>query len=416
MTNQAIMQVSRTDAAAIPGSASNAVQLATTDKRFAHTEGARVPASGIIWICVLLLAALLWWADQAMLDEVSVGTGKVIPTSREQVIQSLEGGIVTRILVKDGDVVEAGAVLAELDKIRNKASVDESGAKIRALKAAVARLQAEVNDTALTFPPEVRADSELVRYETQLFESRRRGLQDSLSNLNTAFGLVNEELRMSEPLVEKGALSQTEILRLRRQASELRLKIAETKSQYQVRAREELSRTVSEAESQVSVRTARMDVLTRSTIIAPMRGVIKDVQITTVGGVLAPGGKLMEIVPNEDRLVIETKISPKDIAFLHPGQRASVKVTAYDYTIYGTLDGTLERISPDTLQDEVHKDQYYYRAYVKVGRDHLVNKAGQRFPIMPGMIATVDIHTGEKTVAHYLFKPFNKAREALRER
>lgn len=159
-----------------------------------------------------------------------------------------------------------------------------------------------------------------------------------------------------------------------------------------------------------------MDVLTRSTITAPVRGVVKDVRVTTVGGVLQPGGKLMEIVPTEDSLVIETKISPKDIAFIYPGQRATVKITAYDFSIYGALDGSVDRISPDTLQDEVHRDQYYYRVNVKVSRGYLLNKAGRKFPIMPGMIAAVDIHTGEKTVAQYLFKPLNKAREALRER
>ncbi|MDH5536242.1 MAG: HlyD family efflux transporter periplasmic adaptor subunit [Betaproteobacteria bacterium] len=307
-------------------------------------------------------------------------------------------------------------MLAELDKTRNRASVDEAGAKIRALKASAARLQSEVSGKPLRFPDEVRAFPDLVRYETELYSSRRSSLQETVSNLSTSLSLIESELRLSEPLLQQGSVSQVEVLRLRRQASELRLKIAEAKSQYTVRAREELAKVSSELESQVSVRTGRQDVLNRSTLYAPMRGIVKDVQITTVGGVLAPGTKLMEIVPLGDRLVVEARVSPRDIAFIYPGQRATVKITAYDYAIYGAVDGRVDRVSPDTLQDEVHRDQYYFRVYILLSQDHLKNRAGKAFPIMPGMVTTVEIHTREKTVAQYLFKPFNKASEALRER
>ncbi|MDH5535495.1 MAG: HlyD family efflux transporter periplasmic adaptor subunit [Betaproteobacteria bacterium] len=404
------------DAGASAAATAPATPLLVDERRFGHPEIRLLGDAFVLWASVALLAAFLLWANWATLDEVSLGTGKITPTSREQIIQSLEGGIVTRLLVKDGDIVEAGQVLAQLDKTRNRASVDEAAAKIRALKASGARLQAEVNNRPLQFPHEVRSVPELVRYETELYASRRESLQETVDNLTTSLNLVESELRLSEPLLERGSVSQVEVLRLRRQTSELRLKIAEAKSQYAVRAREELAKVHSELESQLSVRTGRQDILDRATLTAPMRGIVKDVQVTTVGGVLAPGTKLMELVPLGDRLVVEARISPRDIAFIHPGQRATVKITAYDYAIYGALEGKVDRVSPDTLQDEVHRDQYYYRVYVGLANDHLTNKAGKRFPIVPGMVTTVEIHTGQKTVAQYLLKPLNKASEALRER
>lgn len=165
-----------------------------------------------------------------------------------------------------------------------------------------------------------------------------------------------------------------------------------------------------------SIVRGRADSLARLTITSPVRGIVKNIEVVTIGGVIPPNGKLMDIVPLDDQLLIEARISPRDIAFIHPGQRASVKITAYDYAIYGGLEGKVTSISPDTIQDETNPNVYYYRVFVQTESDALVNKAGQRFEIMPGMIASVDIHTGSKTVLDYLIKPFNRAREALRER
>lgn len=221
---------------------------------------------------------------------------------------------------------------------------------------------------------------------------------------------------MTEPLVAKGAASEVEVLRLKRQANELQNKMNDIRNQYYVRAREELSKSSTDIETQQQVMKGRNDTLSRAVFKAPVRGIVKEISVTTLGGVIPQNGKLMSIVPLDEQLLIEARISPRDIAFIHPGQVALVKVTAYDYSIYGGLAGKVSIISPDTLRDEVKQDQFYYRVYIRTDSDKLYNKAGKTFNITPGMVATVDIRTGEKTILDYLLKPFNKAQEALRER
>lgn len=206
------------------------------------------------------------------------------------------------------------------------------------------------------------------------------------------------------------------MLRLKRQLNELQNKYNDTQSQYLVKAREELAKANAEIEAQESVTRGRNDSLTRLTFTSPVRGVIKDIEINTVGGVIPPNGQLMRIVPLDERLQVEARISPRDVAYIHPGQDATVKISAYDYSIYGGLLGKVILVSPDTIQDDVHRDVYYYRIYILTESDSLQNKNTGEAPIVPGMIATVDVHTGQKTVLSYLIKPFNKGREALRER
>lgn len=373
-------------------------------------------SSVVVWIVAAMLAVLLAWAWWFRLDEVSTGTGKVVPSSKEQMIQSLEGGILVELKVKEGDIVEAGQVLAQLDRTKTESNVQESASRVRAAMAMSARLTAEVNGTPLVFPAEVREEPDMIRTETALYQSRREGLQSTLAGISQALVLVRRELSLTEPLVARGAASDVEVLRLRRQINELETKAADTRSQSQVKAREDLAKANAEIEAQRSVTRGRTDSLTRLTFTSPVRGIVKDIAVTTVGGVLAPNGKLMEIVPLDEKLLIEARISPRDVAYIHPGQEATVKVTAYDYAIFGGLPGKVTLISPDTIQDDVKRDVYYYRVYIRTDADHLMNKAKQVFPITPGMIATVDIHTGDKTVLDYLIKPLNKASEALRER
>src|SRR5690606_4401134 len=224
------------------------------------------------------------------------------------------------------------------------------------------------------------------------------------------------ELKINESLTKMGAASSVEVIRLKRQLVELQLKETEIQSQYIVTAREELAKANAEVEALSSVIRGRSDSLSRLTLRSPVRGIVKDIEVSTIGGVVPPNGKLMAIVPLDEQLLIEARISPRDIAYIHPDQPASVKITAYDYAIYGGLEGKVVSISPDTIQDEVKPEEFYYRVYIKTENDALFNKNGQRFPIAPGMIATVNIHTGSKTVFEYLVKPFNRAREALRER
>ncbi|MCZ3133040.1 HlyD family type I secretion periplasmic adaptor subunit [Acinetobacter baumannii] len=379
-------------------------------------EPALPRASLFIWIICIGLLSLLIWAWLFKLEEVSTGIGKVIPSSKEQVVQSLEGGILTKLYVHEGQIVQEGQVLAQLDPTRFASNVGESASLLLASQATAARLRAEVNGTSLKFPSEVLKERDLVEEETALYHSRRSNLEESLSGLQQALILVEEELQMTEPLVAKGAASEVEVLRLKRQATDLRNQMNDVRNQYLVKAREELAKANTDIETQLQVVKGKSDSLNRTLFKSPVRGIIKEIDVMTIGGVISQNGKLMTIVPLDEQLLVEARISPRDIAFIPPGQDALVKITAYDYSIYGGLKGKVSIISPDTLRDEVKQDQFYYRVYIRTDSGKLMNKAGKQFSITPGMVATVDIKTGEKTILDYLIKPFNKAQEALRER
>lgn len=393
------------------------VQAASEDWLFGEETDPRLKLSSrLVWTLGALFAAAVLWAWFATLDEVATGSGRVVPTMREQVIESLEGGIVAKLYVKQDDLVEAGQILAQLDPTQASSTFEESAAKYRAALAASARLQAEVNQTALAFPGELDEFPDLVRTETRLYETRRRSLNESVRLIDQSIALIRREVAIGESLIEVGAASNVEVIRLRRQLSELELKKADLRSQYLVEARQQLSEANEQVEALAPVMRGRSDTLSRLTLRSPVKGIVKSMEVSTVGGVIPPNGRLMEIIPLEDQLMIEARMSPRDIAFIHPGQRATVKVTAYDYSIYGGLEGEVATISPDTIQDEVNPEVYYYRVFIRTTSNALVNDAGESFPIVPGMITTVDVHTGQKTVLQYLMKPMNRAQEALRER
>ncbi|HFQ5982355.1 TPA: HlyD family efflux transporter periplasmic adaptor subunit [Yersinia enterocolitica] len=372
--------------------------------------------SAIVWLMLVGMIVMFIWAYFAILDEVTVGTGKVTPSSRAQLIESLDGGIINELLVHEGAIINKGQILARLDPTRFQSNYGEAAARVRTLRASSERLRAELTGAALAFSADTLKEPELVARETQFYLSRRQNLNETVSNLQQSLKLVQQELRMTEPLVAKGAASQVEVIRLQRQISDLRGKIDEARNLYAVRAREEQVKNNADLDAQLQVVSGKQDQLTRTTLISPVRGIVKDIQVSTVGGVLQPGGKLMEIVPIEEQLLIETRINPRDIAYIRPGLPATVKITAYDSSIYGNLTGVVETVSPDTLQDEVKRDQFYYRIYVRTNRADLTNEAGKLFPILPGMVASVEIKTGQKTVLDYLIKPLNKVKESLRER
>lgn len=379
-------------------------------------DGRLLSASRLVWLLAAFLLTAFVWAFFAELDEVANGSGRVVPTSREQMIQSLEGGILAKLHVKQDSLVEPGQILAQLDPTLAGSTVEESAAKYRAALAASARLRAEVNQTAIAFPAELDEFPDLKAEEARLYDARRRSLASSLGLIDESLALISKEVAIGQSLIEVGAASNVEVLRLRRQQAELQLKKADLRSQYIVEARQDLAKADEEAQALAPVVRGRSNTLDRLTLRSPVRGIVKSIEVSTVGGVIPPNGKLMEIIPMGDQLMIEARMSPRDIAFIHPGQRATVKVTAYDYAIYGGLDGVVTSISPDTIRDEVKPEIFYYRVFVRTKSDTLVNKAGRRFPIVPGMIATVDVHTGKKTVLQYLLKPLNRAREGLRER
>lgn len=374
------------------------------------------PLTHIVWLVAALLAAFLLWAYLGILDEVATGQGKVVPSQQEQVIQSLEGGILRELYVRADDIVERGQILARLHPTGTESDVQETEAQLLAKRAQVARLSAEVGGGDLVFPEELFSHPELVRSETALFEARRDSYEKSIELIRQSRELLEEELGATDRLSSVGASSRMDVVRLKRQIVDLNLKEDEMRHDYLVKAREELAKVRTDVEALGAELRGRQDRLARMTLRSPVRGIVKDVAVTTVGGVVPPNGNLMTIVPLDDQLLVEARIMPRDIAFIHPGLSATVKVTAYDSAIYGSLEGTVVSVSPDSLRDEVDPEIQYYRVYVRSDRFELKNKAGKTFPITTGMVTTVDIHTGSKTVLQYLLKPLNRAGEALRER
>lgn len=385
----------------------------TLFKIYGVTQKARI----ILWLMIAVIALFIVWAMFASLDEVAVGEGKVIPSQKGQLIQNLEGGILAALAVKEGETVDKGQVLAELDPKKARSNLEETSTRIVALKARAARLEAEINDAKdIVFPPDIVAVKDVTEREENLFSANRRAFTENIDNLNKQLKIAEDQLQIAKPLLKSGAASEIEILRLQQSVTEISSKVAATRSQYYVALRDDYAKTMNELEPLEKSREGLSDQLKRTVITSPTRGIVKDIRVTTIGGVIAPGGILMEIIPLEDRLLIETHLNPRDIAFIHPGQSANVKITAYDSGIYGSLPAVVEYISPDTIEDDVDKRIYYYRAYVLTDHNYLETKDGKQHPIRPGMVATTEIRTGTKTVLSYLLKPLNRAGEALRER
>ncbi|QQO74525.1 HlyD family type I secretion periplasmic adaptor subunit [Morganella morganii] len=359
---------------------------------------------------------LLIWAALSDVDEITKGQGKIIPSSREQVIQSLEGGILASLEVREGAIVEKGQVIAYLDETRFESSLDESRSRYKANRIKAARLTAEVSSGAFVIPDDVKQDTELVNAEQRLYKSRKERLEQSVKGVSDSIALYRREEMILQRLVKSGASSEVELIRLKRTISELESKKQELRNEYVVNAREQLAEVNKELEELESVMRARDDALQRAKVVSPVRGIVKNIEVNTIGGVIAPGGKIMDIIPLDDQLIVEAKISPQDIAHIRLNDPALVKITAYDYAIYGGLDGEVILISPDTLKDEIQRDHVYYRVLIRTSRDVLINKAGKEFQIFPGMVAEVDIKTGSKSILRYLVKPLNRANEALRER
>jgi len=453
------IEAAANEPAAAPSAAPRDIALMpdSTAALFQHTPRL---GSYIMYGFIAFIVTSLIWAYFAKLDEVTVGEGKVIPSSQVQVIQNLEGGIISSIPVKVGDLVQKGDVVVRLDETRFSSSLGETKAKHEALTAKVARLTAEANGRPLQFPPElIKANPIVAQEEHALYISRRLELDTSISvlvqqtsqrnqelqekkaklkQLEESYRLVDKELKMSRPLAAQGVMSEVEILRLERQLSDLKgemdstrlsiprleqaiveaqSKIAAANAKFRSDAAVEASLASAELAGTSATNVAAEDRLARTSVRAPLTGVIKQIKVNTVGGVLQPGMEIMEIVPMEDNLLIETKVRPSDVGFIHPGQEAMVKLSAYDFSIYGGLEATVESISADTITEEKSgKSESFYLVQVRT-KSNSFTSSKKKLPIIPGMMATVHIKTGKKTVMTYLLKPVLKAKnEALRER
>jgi membrane fusion protein, adhesin transport system len=379
----------------------------SADRSLKNLEKPARSSHVILFTVVLFFVIAIAWAKWAILDEVTRGMGKVIPSTQIQVIQNLEGGIVKEITVKEGDIVSKGQKLLVLDDTRFKSSYREAQVKQNLLTLKVARLDAEVEKKPFIIPLDIQKKFPSRAKQARMqFESRQQEIQQ----LQRSYELALEELELTKPLVAKGAASAVEVLRQERQTNDLLNAV----NSFTSATLNELNNSRSELAGLYHSSLALRDRLTRTTVQSPVKGIVKQLKINTVGGVIQPGMDLMEIVPLDDSLLIEAKIRPQDIGFLHSNQKANVKITAYDYSIYGGLDGIVEQISADTITDE--DDESYYIIRVRTNKNHLGNTA-TKLNIIPGMAANVDILTGHKSVLDYLLKPILKARQnALRER
>ena len=418
-------------------------------------------AGRFLLLCTALLATFLIWAYLAQIDEVARGAGRVIPSSKQQIVQSLEGGIVKAISVHEGDKVQKGQRLLLLDKTGFASDLGELEAKELALQGAITRLQTETSNPdadGVKFPDELRRRAaSVVQSEEALFAIRRRNLLNQLSVLNDrltqkhqeraelqesrkryqdSLQIAEKERALKAPLAERGIVPKTDLMKLDREIVDYKGQIATTDQSiprieasireaegliedqrltFRQTAQSELTEKLAELEIARQSMTAATDRLFRTVILSPVDGFVNKLHVTTLGGVVKPGEPLVEITPVEDSLIVEARIKPSDIAFISPDQKALVKLTAYDFTIYGGLDGNVDVVSSDSIVDEENKETYYV-VTVRT-RETVLRKGEESLPIIPGMVASVDIMTGKKSVLDYLLKPILKARdEALRER
>ena len=427
------------------------------DDDYAPADGIARRDHALLYALALFMLVFLVWTNVAKLTEVSRGEGKVIPASEVQAIQNLEGGIVDEFLVNDGDEVAAGQVLLRIRNIQARSEYDSANQKYMGLLASMIRLQAEADGKPPVFTQEVidgapgavkaeqdAFDANKKQYDNQLsvLREQRSQKQQEISELERRIADMSRILKLAKaehdiiaPLAEKGYATKRELLKIDHEiaqqdaelnglqlslpraqaaAKEAGERITLLDASTRAAAQKELAARTTEVNSLRQTLTAYRDRSERTEIKSPLHGIVKDMKITTVGGVARPGETIMEIVPLEDRLIVEARVQPRDIAFIHEGQKAVVRFTAFDFSIYGSLDGKVSEISPDSITTE--RGESFYRVRVKTDKTAL-KKGDQEYPIIPGMQATVDIVTGEKTVMNYLLKPFLKSSQtAFKER
>ena len=371
-----------------------------------------------VWAMSGAILVFILWGSFAQLDEITRAQGSVIASSRTQVIQSFDGGTIEQILVKEGDVVEAGQELIRLETTRTESSFLEAKARQAGLLATAARLHAEIFNRTPQFPAELNDFPEFRRNQMDLFRKRQSSFREEISALESVLGLVQQELNMLKPLLETGDVSRTEVLRLQRQEADLQAQITNKKNKYFQDTQAELNKVEEDLAGIEQTVTQRRYQLENTIMKAPLKGVVKNIRITTRGGVLRAGEEVMQIVPLEDDLVIEAKLKPKDIAYVHPGMTVSIKIDAYDSAVYGTLPGELTFISADAFTDENRRtEEPYYRVQVKTLSRRFSGRPDADLEIQPGMTATIEVKTGSKSVLTYIFKPLTKTMgDALGER
>ena len=388
-------------------------------------RGAHVvePAPAAMWAVYLLLALLtaaVVWAAFAQVDIVVRANSRVVPDGREQVIASLEGGILRELKVKEGQQVVAGEDLALIDPTRFEAQQAEGQAKRLALMGMQTRLEAEAAGRELRFPPDLARDApQVVQGEADSHRARQRAIEEAVGITRRNAELLQRELGMAQALSARGLMSEVEVMRLRRQVNDMQLQVQERLNRFRQEASAELVKVRTELSQLEEQMVVREDALRRTVLKSPVRGVVKQIRTSTIGGVISPGAPVMEIVPIGARVLVEARIRPSDIGFVQVGQNVIVKLSAYDYGIYGGLQGQVQSISPDVLGDADKSAQPaeggYFKAMIRAEGSTL-SAGNQPLQVLPGMSGTADIRTGQRSVLSYLLQPLIKSQEAFRER
>lgn len=371
-----------------------------------------------LWVSVIAIIILSVWASQAEIDQVTRAQGQVIASSRTQVIQSSDGGVLQEMLVKEGDQVEKGQLLARLDRTKPESAYFEARGKVAALSATVARLRAEIFGGEPKFTKDIANYPQFSENQRLLLHKRRAAISEEIASIREIIVFAQKELEITQPLLRTGDVSLTDVLRLQRQVSDLQAQVTNKRNKYLQDTQAEMGKAEEDLASAQQLLTQRKDQLDHVDLLAPTNGVVKNVRVTTLGGVIKPSEEVMQIVPIEDDLVVEAKVKPADIAFLKPGLEASVKIDSYDYTVYGSLNGKLTYISADTLTEDLKQgEQAYYRVQIKTQGKQFSGRPEEKLEIQPGMTATVEIKTGKNTVLRYLIKPVVKTiSESMGER
>ncbi|RVT88097.1 HlyD family efflux transporter periplasmic adaptor subunit [Inhella crocodyli] len=383
----------------------------------AQTAEALPKATWALYLMIAFVVCFIGWAAWAQVDEVARAEGRLVPDGKEQVIASLEPGLLGELLVREGQQVVAGQELVRLDPTRVEAAENEGALRRLALMATAARLSAEANGTALSFPPELKEGPRFQQAERESFEARRRALDDGLAGLSRSIGLVERELAMARQMAQQGLMSNVEVMRLTRQVSELQASRSQQLSRFRQDAAAELVKVKNELAVIEEQMVVRQDQLKRTTLTSPVAGVVKSIKVNTVGGVVTSGAPIMEIAPIGGRVIVEARVKPKDVGFVTLDQAAEVKLSGYDYSLYGGLHAKVNYISPDAFGDpDKNPDASYYRVLVVADRNTLKPVRGEPAPLIPGMAATVEIKTGQRSVLSVLLRPMLKSQEALRER
>jgi membrane fusion protein, adhesin transport system len=386
--------------------------------RAAQLVEATPRANAVLYLMLAALVAGLLWATFTQVDVVSRSPSRVIPEGREQLIASLEGGILAQLHVREGARVRKGQPLAQIDPTRFESQQAETEARRLALKGTLARLRAEANGRDLRFPAEVLAMPRIVEAETESFEARRQLVNEAVATARRSIGLLGRELDVAEAMSSKGLMSEVEVMRLRRQINDLQMQQQDRVNRFRQEATTELVRVQTELAQIEEQLAGRADVLRRTVLTSPVDGMVKVIRTTTLGGVVAPGAPVMEIVPLGTGVLVEARIQPSEIGFVRVGQEALIKLSAYDFTIYGGLQGTVEYISPDALGDPDRAgtpNGTYYRALIRSHETQLTAR-DKELPVMPGMDGTAEIRTHARSVLSFLLRPMLKSQEAFRER